>query len=98
MERKPEMLDDKSPDGDSKPEPEPQPIKSKYEFVMAASKEAERLNEANRRRGLMSAQDAKVTVEAIRRIDKGLSRLVYEEQPGASEDQNRESTYNFFSS
>ena len=94
------MLDEKTQeDGDRREsdlrDGDAPPIKSKYEFVMAAAKEAERLNEANRRRGATSAADAKVTVEAIRRIDKGLSRLVYEEQPGAVEESSKESTYFF---
>jgi hypothetical protein len=69
-------------------------VKSKYEFVMAAAKEAERLNDQLRRRGLFSPRD-KVTIEAVRRIRKGSSRVVYEDQPSASEDTGKESTYFF---
>jgi hypothetical protein len=89
---RPGMIDDIL-DEEGAREREAAPIKSKYEFVMAASKEAERLNESNRRRGLNSAQDAKVTVEAVRRIQKRLSRIVYEEGPDPSTDSNKETPY-----
>jgi DNA-directed RNA polymerase subunit K/omega len=68
-------------------------IKSKYEFVMAASKEAERLNEHHRKTG--APVTGKVTVEAVRRIRRGLSRVVYEEPQGAQEESPKESTYFF---
>ncbi len=81
------------------PEPAPEsagttrPFKSKYEFVMAAAKEAERLNDHLRKTGI--ATQEKVTIEAIRRIGKALSKVVYEEPPGGSEEPPKESTYFF---
>lgn len=68
-------------------------LKSKYEFVMAASKEAERLNDQLRRTG--AGVPGKVTIEAVRRIRRGLSHVVYEEPQGAQEEQPKESTYFF---
>ena len=58
---------------------------------MAASKEAERLNDHLRKTGV--ALPGKVTIEAVRRIRRGLSRVVYEEPPGPAEEQPKESTY-----
>ena len=68
-------------------------LKSKYEFVMAAAKEAERLNEQFRKTGI--PLQGKVTVQAVRRVRLGNSRVVYEESPGAAEEQPKESTYFF---
>jgi DNA-directed RNA polymerase subunit K/omega len=68
-------------------------IKSKYDFVMAASKEAERLNDHHRKTG--APVSAKVTVEAVKRIRRGLSRVVYEEPQGPLEETPKESTYFF---
>ena len=68
-------------------------LKSKYEFVMAAAKEAERLNDQIRKTGV--TPPGKVTVQAVRRIRQGNSRVVYEEAPGAAEEQPKESTYFF---
>jgi len=68
-------------------------LKSKYEFVMAAAKEAERLNDHLRKTGLNLP--GKVTIEATRRIRKGLSRVVYEEPTGATDETPKESTYFF---
>jgi len=81
-------------DEENQTPPESVDIKSKYEFVMAAAKEAERLNEQYRRRGVFSTHN-KVTTEAVRRIHLGASRVVYEEQPGPTEDAGKESTYFF---
>ena len=75
------------------PVQESREMKSKYEFVMAASKEAERLNDQFRKTGI--ALPGKVTIEAVRRIRRGLSRMVYEEPQGAPEEQPKESTYFF---
>jgi hypothetical protein len=90
------MIEDmeRNSEAETEAQPEPVEIKSKYEFVMAASKEAERLNEQNRRRGLLSARE-KVTLEAIRRVRRGASRVVYEDQTAAVEETGKESTYFF---
>ena len=74
-------------------EPDFQEVRSKYELVMAASKEAERINEQHRRRG--TSPDEKVTIYAVRRIRKGLSRLAYEDPSDKPEEPLRESTYFF---
>jgi len=68
-------------------------MRSKYEFVMAASKEAERLNDRYRREGIRPA--GKVTVEAAQRVRQGLSRIAYEEPHAPSEETAKESTYFF---
>lgn len=70
-------------------------MRSKYEFVMAASKEAERLNDRYRREGIRPS--GKVTVEAALRVRQGLSRIAYEEPHVPSEEPAKESTY-FFNS
>jgi hypothetical protein len=76
------------------PEPVARPIRSKYEFVMAAAKEAERLNDHYRKVG---SPVEKVTIEAVRRVAKGMSRVLYEEPQAPAEEAPKESTY-FFSS
>ncbi len=68
-------------------------MRSKYEFVMAASKEAERLNDRYRREGFRPT--GKVTVEAALRIRQGLSRIAYEEPHLPSDEPAKESTYYF---
>jgi len=68
-------------------------IVKKYEFVMAAAREAERLNDYYRNHGIQS--DTKVTTEAIDRVRLGLSKVVYEEPKPAEEETRRESTYIF---
>lgn len=73
-------------------EPEHKEIQSKYEFVMAAAKEAERLNDQYRKSG---TPVEKVTIEAVRRIRKGLSHLVYEEPQAPVDETAKESTYFF---
>lgn len=73
--------------------PEFVPIRSKYEFVMASAKEAERLNDHYRKTQI--PPEGKVTVEACRRIRKGMSRILYEENAEGSEDAPKESTYFF---
>lgn len=67
-------------------------LQSKYEFVMAAAKEAERLNDQYRKSGTPTE---KVTVEAAKRIRKKMSKLVYEEPAAQPEEQIKESTYFF---
>ncbi len=74
-------------------EPDFREIRSKYEFVIAAAREAERLNEYYRNHGIQP--DLKVTSEAIGRIREGLSRIVYEEPKPAEEETKKESTYFF---
>lgn len=72
----------------------PEGIRSKYELVVAAAKEAERLNDVSRHRGGESAE--KVTMLALKRIERGLSKIVHEEaeKPG-DEAQRRETTFFF---
>jgi DNA-directed RNA polymerase omega subunit len=74
----------------------PEGIRSKYEMVVAAAKEAERLNDYYRNRG--SDMPEKVTMLALRRIEKGLSKVVYEEPEKATEEQQRRETTFFFGS
>ncbi|MCA9754642.1 MAG: DNA-directed RNA polymerase subunit omega [Candidatus Eisenbacteria bacterium] len=74
-------------------EPQFHEIRSKYEFVIAAAREAERLNDYYRNHGIQP--DRKVTTEAIDRIKQGLSRVVYEEPKPAEEETRKESTYFF---
>ncbi|MBD3163237.1 MAG: DNA-directed RNA polymerase subunit omega [Candidatus Eisenbacteria bacterium] len=74
----------------------PEGIRSKYELVVAAAKEAERLNDHLRNRG--SDSDEKVTMLALRRIEKGLSKVVYEDPEKASEEQQKKETTFFFGS
>lgn len=74
----------------------PEGIRSKYEMVVAAAKEAERLNDYYRNRG--SDMPEKVTMLALKRIEKGLSKVVYEEPEKASDEQQRRETTFFFGS
>jgi DNA-directed RNA polymerase omega subunit len=74
----------------------PDGIRSKYEMVVAAAKEAERLNDLYRHRG--AALPEKVTMLALRRIEKGLSKVVYEEPEKPAEEQQRRETTFFFGS
>jgi DNA-directed RNA polymerase omega subunit len=72
----------------------PEGIRSKYEMVVAAAKEAERLNDLYRHRGTQITE--KVTMMAMRRIEKGLSKVMYEEpEKPAGEQQRRETTFFF---
>lgn len=82
-----------APEGSSPRAPEFREIRSKYEFVIAAAREAERLNDYYRNHGIMP--DHKVTSEAIERIRAGLSKVVYEEPKPAEEETRKESTYFF---
>ena len=75
------------------PEPPQREIRSKYEFVMAASKEAERLNDYYRNRGI--APEDKVTVEAVRRIRLGQTKVSYEDASTSGDELRRETTYFF---
>jgi DNA-directed RNA polymerase omega subunit len=72
----------------------PEGIRSKYELVVAAAKEAERLNDLYRHRG--DALPEKVTMLALRRIEKGLSKVVYEEPERPADEQQRKETTFFF--
>lgn len=74
----------------------PAGIRSKYELVVAAAKEAERLNDYYRNRG--SELPEKVTMLAMRRIEKGLSKVVYEDPDKSADDQQRRDTTFFFGS
>ena len=67
-------------------------IQSKYEFVMAAAKEAERLNDHYRKAGTPTE---KVTIEAVKRVRKHLSRVIYEEPANQADEPVKESTYFF---
>jgi hypothetical protein len=68
-------------------------MRSKYEFVVAASREAERLNEYYRNHSI--PVDAKVTSEALLRLRDGRSRAIYEEPKPVEEESRKESTYFF---
>ncbi len=74
----------------------PEGIRSKYELVVAAAKEAERLNDHLRNRG--TETEGKITILALKRIDKGLSKVVYEDPEKANEEQQRRETTFFFGS
>ena len=74
----------------------PEGIRSKYELVVAAAKEAERLNDHFRNRG--GEETGKVTMLALKRIEKGLSKVVYEDPEKVAEDQQRKDTTFFFGS
>lgn len=74
----------------------PEGIRSKYELVVAAAKEAERLNDHLRNRGFDS--DEKVTMMALRRIEKGLSKVVRQDPEKATEEQQKKETTFFFGS
>ena len=74
----------------------PEGIRSKYELVVAAAKEAERLNDHYRNRG--GELTGKVTMLALKRIEKGLSKVVYEDPEKVAEDQQRKDTTFFFGS
>ena len=74
----------------------PEGIRSKYELVVAAAKEAERLNDVYRNRGNDFTE--KVTMLALKRIEKGLSKVVYEEPEKPATDQERRETTFFFGS
>ena len=85
-EKKPPRWTNKLPEG----------IRSKYELVVAAAKEAERLNDHFRNRGGEGTE--KITILALRRIEKGLSKIVYEDPEKVAEDQQRKDTTFFFGS
>lgn len=68
-------------------------MRSKYEFVVAAAREAERLNEYYRNHRI--SVDAKVTTEALERLRDGRSQAIYEEPKPAEEESRKESTYFF---
>ncbi|MCA9726933.1 MAG: hypothetical protein R3E12_16710 [Candidatus Eisenbacteria bacterium] len=68
-------------------------VRSKYEFVVAASREAERLNEYYRNHSIQN--DVKVTSEAVLRLRDGRSRAIYEEPKPVEEESRKESTYFF---
>ncbi len=75
------------------PTPEFHTIRSKYEFVMACAKEAERLNDRMRNNGIRPIR--KVTVEAIDRVRVGTSKITYSEPPAPPEEAPKETTYFF---
>jgi hypothetical protein len=68
-------------------------IRSKYEFVMACAKEAERLNDRLRNTGVRP--NRKVTVDAIERVKVGTSKITYEEPQAPADESPRETTYFF---
>lgn len=90
------IFDEVLPDGATSREgstPEFHDIRSKYEFVMACAKEAERLNDRLRNTGVRP--DRKVTVDAIERVRGGTSKITYEEPQTPAEESPRETTYFF---
>lgn len=68
-------------------------IESKYEFVVAAAREAERLNEFYRNRAIQP--DEKVTMEAIRRVRESRTQITYEAAIPQEEEPRKEATYFF---
>ncbi len=86
------MQDEMEPEV-AKPAREFREIRSKYEFVVVAAREAERLNDYYRNRALQP--DRKVTLESTERVRLEKSRLIYEEQTAPSEEPRRETTYFF---
>lgn len=73
--------------------PEFHTIRSKYEFVMACAKEAERLNDRLRNTGIRP--NRKVTVDAIDRVKVGDSKITYEEPQAPADESPKETTYFF---
>ena len=73
--------------------PEFHTIRSKYEFVMACAKEAERLNDRLRNSGIRP--NRKVTVDAIERVRVGNSKITYNEPQAQPEESPKETTYFF---
>jgi hypothetical protein len=68
-------------------------IRSKYEFVMACAKEAERLNDRLRNNGIRP--NRKVTVDAIERVKVGNSKITYSEPQAPPDESPKETTYFF---
>ena len=68
-------------------------IRSKYEFVMACAKEAERLNDRLRNNGIRP--NRKVTVDAIERVKVGNSKITYNEPQSPPDESPKETTYFF---
>jgi hypothetical protein len=90
------MFDKPQTDEPNEPEattPEFHTIRSKYEFVMACAKEAERLNDRLRNNGIRP--NRKVTVDAIDRVKVGHSKITYSEPQAPPEESPRETTYFF---
>lgn len=81
------------PNGGETPATEFHTIRSKYEFVMACAKEAERLNDRLRHNGIRP--NRKVTVDAIERVKVGNSKITYSEPQAPPEESPRETTYFF---
>jgi hypothetical protein len=80
-------------EGGEESTPEFHVIRSKYEFVMACAKEAERLNDRLRNTGIRP--NRKVTVDAIERVKVGTSKITYEEPQAPADESPRETTYFF---
>ena len=68
-------------------------IESKYEFVIAAAREAERLNDYYRNRAIQPVE--KVTIESIRRVREAKTQIAYEEAVPVEEEVRKEATYFF---
>lgn len=81
------------PTGGATTAPEFHTIRSKYEFVMACAKEAERLNDRLRNNGIRP--NRKVTVDAIERVKVGSSKITYSEPQAPPEESPKETTYFF---
>jgi hypothetical protein len=90
------MFDEVQPNGTDGAEATPpafHTIRSKYEFVMACAKEAERLNDRLRNAGIRP--NRKVTVDAIDRVKVGDSKITYEEPQAPADEAPKETTYFF---
>jgi hypothetical protein len=81
------------PNGSDATTPEFHTIRSKYEFVMACAKEAERLNDRLRNHGIRP--NRKVTVDAIERVKVGNSKITYNEPQAPPDESPKETTYFF---
>lgn len=81
------------PNGNDAAAPEFHTIRSKYEFVMACAKEAERLNDRLRNSGIRP--NRKVTVDAIERVKVGNSKITYSEPQAPPDESPKETTYFF---
>jgi hypothetical protein len=81
------------PNGGDATTPEFHDIRSKYEFVMACAKEAERLNDRLRNTGIRPIR--KVTVDAIERLKVGDSKITYSEPQAPPDESPKETTYFF---
>jgi hypothetical protein len=82
------------PTGSDATTPEFHTIRSKYEFVMACAKEAERLNDRLRNSNSLRP-NRKVTIDAVERVKAGNSKITYKEPQTPPDESPKETTYFF---